>query len=102
MVHSLLRVLLLLLFGVRCARPGESENTLSVPRPQQNQPMEGEEDKIVGDTKERADHENRRALGLLLKPASPTPSNTESLQDRSKETPRRAQRFCDTEKSYND
>ena len=35
--------LLLLSFGDGCARPGESENTLSVQRPQppQNQPMEG-------------------------------------------------------------
>ena len=64
--------LLLLLFGVRCARPGESENTLSVQRPQPhttNPFKEEEEDKIVGDTKERSDHANRKALALLLKRA---------------------------------
>ena len=74
-------LLLLLLFGVRCERPGESANTLSVQRPQPhttNQWKEEEEDKIVGDTKERADHANRKALALLMKLASPTPSNTGS------------------------
>ena len=52
-------------------RPGESENTLSVQRPQPHttNPWKEEENKI-GDTKERADHANRKALALLLKPAS--------------------------------
>ena len=68
-------------FGVRCARPGESEDTLSVQRPQPHitNPWKEEKDKTVGDKKERADHDNRKALALLLKPASPTPSNTGSL-----------------------
>ena len=61
-------LLLLLLFGVRCARQGESENTLSVQRPQPHTTNpwkeEEKEDKIVGDTKERADHANRNALTL--------------------------------------
>ena len=54
-----LLLLLLLLFGVRCARPGESENTLSV-QTSHNQPMEGRKDKKVGEKKERA---GRIALG---------------------------------------
>ena len=77
---SLLSVLLLLI-GVRRARPGESENTLSVQRrqPHTTNPLKEEKEKTVGDEKERADHENRKALALPLKPASPTPSNTGSL-----------------------
>ena len=84
-------LLLLLLFGVRCARPGESENTLSVQRPQlhtTNPWKEEEEDKIVGDTKERSVHANTKALALLLKPASPTPSNTGSLRSFQRDTKR--------------
>ena len=47
-------------FGVRCARPGESEDTLSVQRPQPHttSPWKEEKDKTVGDKKERADHAN--------------------------------------------
>ena len=62
-------LLLLLLFGVRCARLEESENTLSVQRPQPHTTNPWKEE----DKKERADHANRKALALLLKPASPTP-----------------------------
>ena len=53
----------------------ESENTLSVQRPQSytTNPWK-EEDKTVGDIKERADNANRKALALLLKSASPTPT----------------------------
>ena len=51
------------------------------PQPHTTNPWkEKEGDKIVGDTKERADHANRTALALLLKPANPTPSNTRSLR----------------------
>ena len=79
--YRLLLLLLLLLIRVLSARLGESENTLSVRRPQHytTNPWKEEKDKIVGDKKERADHANRKTLALLLKPASPTPSNTESL-----------------------
>ena len=59
--------------------------------PNPTQPTHGrkeEEDKIVGDTKERADHTNRKALALLLKPASPTPSNTRSLRSFQRDTER--------------
>ena len=85
--------LLLLLFRVHCARPGESENTLSVPRPQSHvtnrwKEEEEETDKTVGYTKERADHANRRALALLLKHASPTPSNKVSLRSFQRDTER--------------
>ena len=40
-------------FGVRCARPGESEDTLSVQRPQPHttNPWKEEKDKTVGDKK---------------------------------------------------
>ena len=53
--------------GVRCARPGESENTLSVRRPQPHttNPLKEGKDKIVGDKKERADHANRKALAQI-------------------------------------
>ena len=63
-------------FGVRCARPGESGVGVQRPQPHTTNPWKKEKDKTVGDTKERADHANRKALALLLKPASPTPSNT--------------------------
>ena len=58
-------------FGVRCARPGESEDTLSVQRPQPHttNPWKEEKDKTVGEKRERANHANRKALALLLKPA---------------------------------
>ena len=50
-----------------------------------NQPMEV---KIVGDKKERANHANRKALALLLKPASSTPSTTGSLRSFQRDTER--------------
>ena len=80
----------LLLIGVRCARPGESEDTLSVQRPQPHtiNPWKEEKDKTVEDKKERADHANRKALALLLKPASPTLSNTGSLRSFQRDTER--------------
>ena len=91
-------LLLLLLFGVCCARPEESENTLSVqrPRPHTTNPWKeekdkrvvDEKDKRVGDKKERADHADRKALALLLKPSSPTPSNTWSLRPFQRDTER--------------
>ena len=71
--------------------PGESENTPSVQRPQPhttNPWKEEEEDKIVGDKKERADHVNRKAFALLLQSASPTPSNTGSLRSFQRDTER--------------
>ena len=77
-------------FVVRCARPGESEDTLSVQRPQPHttNPWKEEKDKTVGDKKERADHADRKALALLLKPVSPTPSNTWSLRSFQRDTER--------------
>ena len=47
-------ILLLLLSGVRCARPGESDNTLSVQRPEPHTTnlWKEEKDKTVGDKKE--------------------------------------------------
>ena len=85
-------LLLLLLFGSRWARPEESENTLSVQRPQSHttNPWKEEKDKTAGDKKERADHANRKALALLLKPASPTPSNTGSLRSFQRDTGHKA------------
>ena len=71
-------------------REGESENTLSVQRPQPHttNPWKEERDKTVGDKKERADHANRKALTLLLKPASPTPPNTGPLRSFQRDTER--------------
>ena len=42
-------------FGVRCARPGESEDTLSVQRPQPDttNPWKEEKNKTVGDKKKK-------------------------------------------------
>ena len=51
-------------------------------------PWKEEKDKTVGDKKERADHANRKALALLLKPASPTPSKTGSLRSFQRDTER--------------
>ena len=85
-------------FGVRCAWPGESEDTLSVERPQPHttNPWNEEKDKTVGDKKERADHANRKALALLMKPASPTSSNTGSLRSFQRDTERGTKhlRYC--------
>ena len=51
----LLLLLLLLSFGVRCARPGESENTLSVQRPQPHttNPWKEEEEYKIVETKKK-------------------------------------------------
>ena len=69
----------------------ERVRTLSIQRPQPhttNPWKKEEEDKIVGDTIERADHDNRKALALLLKPASLTPSDTGSLRSSQRDTER--------------
>ena len=88
--YMTLSLTLLSLFRVRFSRPGEGEKTLSVQRPQPHttNPWKEEKDKTVGDKKERADHANRKALALLLKPASPTPSNTGSLRSFQRDTQR--------------
>ena len=67
----------------------ERVRTLSVQRPQPHttNPWKEEKDKIVGDKKERG-HANRKALALLLKPTSPTPSNTGSLRSFQRDTER--------------
>ena len=51
-------------------------------------PWKEEEDKTVEDEKDRAGHANRKALSLLLKPSSPTPSNTWSLRSFQRDTER--------------
>ena len=68
----------------------ERVRTLSVQRPQPHTtiPWREEKDKTVGDKKERADHANRKASALLLKPASPTPLNTGSLRSFQRDTER--------------
>ena len=68
----------------------ERVRTLSVQRPQPHttNPWKEEKDETVGDKTERADHANRKALGLLLKPVSPTPSNTGSLRSFQRDTER--------------
>ena len=82
----LLLLLLLILIGVRCARPGESENTISVqrPKPHTTNPWKEEKDEIGGDKKERADHASSKAWALLLKPASIRRSNCTNSVVRSK------------------
>ena len=57
------------------------------PTPTTN-PWKEEKDETVGDKKEGADHANRKALALLLKPASPTPLNTGSLRSFQRDTDR--------------
>ena len=55
-------------FGVRCARPGESEDTLSVKRPQPHttNPWKEEKNKTVGDEKERARSCQQESIGSAL------------------------------------
>ena len=67
----------------------ERVRTLSVQRsqPHTTNPLKEEKDKIW-DKKERADHANRKASALFLKPASPTPSNTWSLSSFQRDTER--------------
>ena len=92
--------------GVRCARPGESENTLSVGRPQPHttNPLKEEKDKIVWDKKERADHANRKALALSALEAR----QSHTIKNRvTKIVPKRQREghkgsAIDTEKSYNE
>ena len=64
----------------------ERVRTLSVQRPQPHtaNPWKEEKDKTVGEKK--ADHANWTVLALLLKPASPTPSNTGSLRSFQRDT----------------
>ena len=68
----------------------EKVRTLSVQRPQPHttNPCKEETGKLVRDKKERADHANRKALALLLKPASPTPSKAGSLRSFQRDTER--------------
>ena len=51
--------------------------------------------------KEQAYQANRKALALVLKPASPTPSNRGSPRSLQRDT-QRAQRFSGTVKSYSE
>ena len=76
----LLLLLLLLFWSPLCKAGREWGHSISPKTPTpHNQRMEEEKDK-TGDKKEREDHANRKVLALLLKPASPTPSNTGSLR----------------------
>ena len=87
---KVLLLLFLLLIGVCCVRLEESENTLSVQKPEPHtiNPRKEEKDKTAGVKKERADHDNRKSFALLLKPASPTPSETGSLRSFQRDTER--------------
>ena len=68
----------------------ERARTLSVqrPHPHTTNPWKKEKFKIVIVKKERTDHANRKALALLLKPVSRTPSNTGSLRSFQRDTER--------------
>ena len=87
--HSIIIIIIILESAVQ-GRERVIEDTLSVRRPQPHttNPWKEEKDKTVGDKKERADHANRKSLTLLLKAASPTPSNTRSLRSFQRDTER--------------
>ena len=55
-------------FGVRCARPGESEDTLSVqrPQPQTTNPWKEEKDKTVRDKKRKSRSCQQESIGSAL------------------------------------
>ena len=78
--------LLLLLKEVGSARLGESDLhpiSLTTPAPQYRPTdRKKRKGKIVEDKRDRAAQANKKALTLLMKPARPTPSNTDQ-QDRS-------------------
>ena len=59
--------------------------------------MKEENGKTVGDKKGASSHANKKALALLVKPASPTPSNTESPTSFRRETDRTIKllRYCE-------
>ena len=61
-------LLLLITIEVRCARPGESENTLSVQRPQPHttNPWKEEKVKIVGDKKRKGRFCQQESIGSAL------------------------------------
>ena len=65
------------------------------------QPMEWRKKENIVRQKERADEANRKALALLIKPATSTRLNTESLRSFHGDT-ERAQSFCSTEKFYSE
>ena len=65
----------------------ERVRTLSV-KPHTTNQWKEEKDKTVRDKKERADHANRKALALHLKPHNRTPSNTGSLRSFQRDTER--------------
>ena len=58
-----------------------------------------EKGKTVGDKKGASSQANKKALALLLKPASPTPSNTGSLRafhrDTERSTETKVRRYCE-------
>ena len=73
-------LLLLLLKKVGSARMRESDThpiSPKTPAPQYQPIEKNKKGKIVKDySRDRAAYANKEALALLLKPASPTPSNT--------------------------
>ena len=75
-VHSHIIIIIIILESAVQGR----ERVRTLYQSKDTNPWKQEKDKTVGDKKERADHDNRKALALLLKPASPTPSNTGSLR----------------------
>ena len=62
------KIVLLLLFGVRCARPEVSENTLSVQRPQPHttNPWKEKKEKTVGDKKRKSRSCQQESIGSAL------------------------------------
>ena len=92
-VTPIVLIIILIIIKLESAVQGRERvrTLLSVRRPQPHTtiPLKEEKDKIIGDKKERADRANRKALALLLEPASPTPSYTGS----SKIVPKRHQEW---------
>ena len=88
LLHDQKLLLLLLLFWSPLCKAGrEWGHSISPKTPTpHNQPWKEEKDKTVRDKKERADHANKKVLVLLLKPGSPTPSNTGSLRSFQRDT----------------
>ena len=87
-LHYISEILFIIIILESAVQGRERVRTLSVQRPQPHttNPGKEEKDKTVGDKKERADHANRKAFALLLKPASPTPSHTGSLRSFQRDT----------------
>ena len=101
-------IIIIIIIKKRLAMQGceRAINTLSVRRPQPHQTNpqnEEEKGKRAGDKKWASSQANKKALALLLKPASPTPSNMGAIRSFHRDTGkgikvrRYTARFCSEE-----